>query len=353
MQVNERMRRNKKPSNREISVIDFSRRSAVAGLLAAMPLALLAKPIRPSATNSTKLISDAATSFTSISFDKSDATTFLQSLINNATHASTVAQIPAGRYLINTDTGLALPSGARVVLSDDTYLVGTPSDKSNYSLIRIFDAKNVSLKGGHIVGERNKHLGHGGEWGMGVDIRGSTNVTVTDTTASNCWGDGIYVGLGPKNHLPCRNVILESVTSINNRRQGLSIVSCIGAKVLNSTFRGTNGTPPQAGIDLEPDGNDPLSDITIRNCNMIDNTGAGIQTANHVSNVLVDNCNIRGNHGNGIMLLGKTTGVVIASTSISNARGASIYVGEKATAPVMRNNTLAPGLFARKLKIVR
>jgi len=280
-----------------------------------------------------------------------DATAVIQAIVDAAASQATVASIPAGKFLINPDIGIVLHSGSRLVLSPQTRLIARPSRSANYGIVRLYEIDNASVMGGQIIGERTNHLGKGGEWGMGIDIRGSTNITISNVTVSNCWGDGFYIGMGPKNHQPCRNITFEHVTSINNRRQGLSIVGCIGAKILNSTFNGTNGTSPQAGIDLEPNTKDPVKQILIRNCTAADNAGAGIQTHNHLSDVTIENCQISGNTQAGISLRGVTKNVTVQNNTIANSRGYGIYVGKHAKQHTIKANTINTSILGKRMKI--
>jgi len=89
-------------------------------------------------------------------------------------------------------------------------------------------------------------------------------------TAKKMWGDGFYV-------TDSEDVAFCSVAAINNRRQGLSIISVDRLLVTNSVFRDTRGTRPSAGIDMEPDKPDELvSNVRIENSKFIDNAGGGI-----------------------------------------------------------------------------
>jgi polygalacturonase len=273
---------------------------------------------------------------------KLDATAAIQAVIDESTEAGSVAAIPPGKYWVNPDKGIYLRSNTRLALDQGAQLIAQPSNNGRYGIIRIYDAKNVSLSGGTIVGERHAHLGQGGEWGMGIDIGGSSDVTVSNVIVKDCWGDGIYLGTGHSSPSPCRNIHLQNVTAIGNRRQGLSIVACIGANVLDSKFLSTAGTPPACGIDLEPNGDNPVSNVLIRHCDVEGNAGSGIQTWNHASDVTITECTIINNHTHGILLGGVTSRVEIVNNKIMNNDKYDIYVGKDASQYALTNNTLSP-----------
>ncbi|MDO4713624.1 MAG: right-handed parallel beta-helix repeat-containing protein [bacterium] len=72
------------------------------------------------------------------------------------------------------------------------------------------------------------------------------------------------------------DIILYNVTMDNNRRQGLSITDGKRMKILNSTFKNTNGHMPQAGIDIEPNPSRTITDIEIRNNTFENNASFGV-----------------------------------------------------------------------------
>lgn len=282
---------------------------------------------------------------------KHDATQAIQSYIDAAAVKRAVVNIPAGEYMVNPDVGISLHSGSRFELADGARLVAKPSHNSNYGVIRIYNVNDVVLGGGAIVGERDHHLGSGGEWGMGIDVRGSSNVVIHDISVSKCWGDGIYLGRGVKQSVPCKGIIIRNVTSVGNRRQGLSIVSCIGALVENSRFLNTSGTAPSAGIDLEPNKNDPVENIVIRNCIMQGNTGAGIQVVNNTAHVTVKNCEITANRDFGIFLGGVVKAVSITANKFTDNGIHDIYVARTVKNYELKNNIYSQTGISRVLPL--
>lgn len=122
-----------------------------------------------------------------------------------------------------------------------------------------------------------------GEWRMGLSLRGVRNVGVFGLTIRETGGDGIYLDSSeqakgvPPTRYNCEDVVIHDVLSIANYRQGLSVIGAVNLSVTNSVFADTAGTPPAAGVDLEPD--DPqqkISGVFFRNCTFRNNTGAGV-----------------------------------------------------------------------------
>lgn len=98
---------------------------------------------------------------------------------------------------------------------------------------------------------RNSSLYEKGEWRCGVNLAGSSFVTVANLTIADTGGDGIYVGaskLGTDSfETGCSNVLLQGVVTDGAYRNGLSLISGQNILVENCQFLRTGGTAPQAG----------------------------------------------------------------------------------------------------------
>jgi polygalacturonase len=211
--------------------------------------------------------------------DHKDNTATIQRAIDSISkRGGGVVFFPKGTYYIDALQSIELKDNVTLDFSNGVTLKALPNDSGNYAMINIEDVKNVTLNGNvHIEGERNEHKGTSGEWGMGISIKGSQNININDVNVSDCWGDGIYIGnsdSGETNQtISISNPVLE-----NNRRQGISVITAIGLKILNPTITNTNGTPPASGIDIEPNANsERLQNISIVNPSTANNEGNGIE----------------------------------------------------------------------------
>jgi parallel beta-helix repeat protein len=204
-------------------------------------------------------------------------------------------EVPPGVYLINPLRSVALRDGVTLALHPQAVLKAMPVAKREYyyAVVRAEGARNIRIGGGSIVGERTGHLGTGGEDGHGIAILGCTGVIIEDVYTGDCWGDGIFIashtwGTGTES----REVIIRRCRSVNNRRQGVSIVGCIGAVVEDCEFSDTNGTAPESGIDLEPAGmgqdRDIVRDVRIARCRAVRNAGAGMMLVDTVTDVILE-----------------------------------------------------------------
>ena len=236
-----------------------------------------------------------------------DDTAFIQKAID--TGASKVI-IPDGTYMINAKTALKARSNQKIQLSEKAVLKAIPNNSQYYIIFNLTDVKIVVISGGTLIGERFEHSGTTGQFGYGVAICNGTNgITISNMTIKEFWGDGIFIGSGPT---PARNVLIDNVVCDNNRRQGMSITSADNVMVNNCVFKNTNGTAPEAGIDIEPYDNKVgyVNNVIIQNSSFIDNKWAGIamfgEYGMYVSNVKVFNCVFKNNAKNLVLSLNIT-----------------------------------------------
>ncbi|WP_051189409.1 malectin domain-containing carbohydrate-binding protein [Daejeonella oryzae] len=199
-----------------------------------------------------------------------DYTIYIQQAIDKYSEIA----FPGFPILIN-DLGLKIGSNKRLTFLNGSEIRLKPSSKSTYNILDIREATNVTLIDVVVVGDKNKHLATGGEAGVGIGIRGSSNITLINPKVSNCWGDGIYMGIS--NNAGCKNVIINGGSASYNRRDGISIISVDGFK-LDNFYAGHNfGTTPECGINFEPNSKtDELKNIVFNNVTTEGNLGYGI-----------------------------------------------------------------------------
>lgn len=141
---------------------------------------------------------------------------------------------------------------------------GSGYSASSASVLTVERQQNVTIIGyrAQVIGTRPKY--NAGEYRMGLKVRSVQNLLVEGLTLRDTEGDGIYLGVVATDQ-PNRDITVRNVVCDNNRRQGLSVVSVDQLLVEGSSFLRTNGTPPQAGIDFEPNNpGDLLTNIVLR-----------------------------------------------------------------------------------------
>ena len=205
--------------------------------------------------------------------------------------------------LIRT-TGLIIPSNKNVDLSESTIKCITNS-RQNYNIFTIAEKENIILKNGTIIGDRATHTGATGEWGYGVAIKSSTNITLDNLKISECWGDGINLNNNGNDSILNKNITINNCICDSNRRQGISIENGDIINVINSQFINTGNnnlyTAPGAGCDVEPGASQNIvKNVLFDNCSFNSNYGAGlILNGTNVSLITVNNCKLINNKQNG------------------------------------------------------
>jgi parallel beta-helix repeat protein len=268
-----------------------------------------------------------------------DDTAAFQKAIDALPGSGGTVTVPAGNYMIDATRAINLRSNTRLEMDPKAQLSAMANSLPRSHVIKVWAVDNVQIVGGRIVGERAAHKGSTGEWGYGINIQAANNVTVTDTHVSDCWGDGFWIGAIGKGDraVVSTGVTLLRVTSTNNRRQGLSIGPVQGVSVVDSTFSNSNGTKPQAGIDIEPLGQGTARDITIRNCTITGNRGTGLEMHDHVVGVVVTGCTIEGNNGYGMLGVGPTQLTIANNTVTGNGLVGVVMAAQTSHAHITGN----------------
>ncbi len=278
---------------------------------------------------------------------KGNGTTDDTAAIQKALDTYDQVYIPDGKYLINVDKSLVLNNNQILTLSDNAILKAKPTSSKKYSVILISGKKNVTVNGGNIEGERYTHLGTSGEWGMGINIiNGSSNVSVSNIKISDCWGDGVYLG-GASTVV---NITIDRVVSDNNRRQGMSITNARNVVVSSSTFSRTNGTAPQAGIDIEPNPGSIAEDIVLDNVVCNDNATIGIflyGKSGTIRRITVKNSVVRNNRKAGFQFDTAKDTYVYDSISYANRYGiiCSSLTGDSVFERVSFTNNITAAVY--------
>ena len=234
-----------------------------------------------------------------------DTVAFNRALQAAASSSSTdTVFVPAGTYMIKADGGdggVQVLSKTKLKMDPDAVLQVITNAERGYNCIRTNGVTDAEISGGTICGDRTTHIGTSGEWGHGIGIYDSTDVTISNVTVKNCWGDGVYIGTANdySTTAKSRQISLSGVTTDNNRRNGLSVVAADGVTVDGCLFVNTNGTDPQAGIDIETNhwktgDMMPCENVTISHTTCSGNTNYSILFPTWCDNVTVKDSTMNG-----------------------------------------------------------
>ena len=198
-----------------------------------------------------------------------DYTTYVQNAVSQ--HSNIVFP---GFPIMVSDAGINIGSNKTISFLKGSKIVLKSSNKPAYSILQIKHASNVTLNNPVIVGDRNTHTGPKGEWGMGLNIVSCSNIVINNPNISDCYGDGIYLGEDGTNNT---NITISGAHINNVRRNGISVISVDGLKLISPHISNTNGTAPMSGIDLEPNNShEEMKNVQISDAVTENNKGEGI-----------------------------------------------------------------------------
>lgn len=237
-------------------------------------------------------------------FDATDATTAVQAAIDSGASRVVVPFVGAPWVVrpieLRSDLELVFEPGVVVLAKAGEFRGGGDS------LFRAVDRQRIRVRGhGATLRMRKRDYQEPpypkAEWRMGLSFTGCRDVLVEGLRIESSGGDGIYIGSSRTNRW-CEDVTIRNCVCHDHHRQGLSVISAVRLLVENCTFSGTSGTPPEAGIDLEPDEPDErLVDCVIRNCVVEGNRGNGLlvylkplNAASAPVSIRFENCHVRG-----------------------------------------------------------
>ena len=213
----------------------------------------------------------------SFGYNSSDATNALKSAINSS-HSTIIVDKQAGDWVVGPLHFNGINNKTIIFESGVVLRAKNTGYRSSDRLFQLINSSNVEIIGYGATLRMNRSY-HTAEQNHVLSIISSSNITVKGLTTKDGGGDGIYISRYRDGEY-CRNILIEDITSTNNRRQGMSVISVDGLVVRNSTFSNSNGHSPGAGVDFEVESiRDRLLNITMDNCVFRDNYGPGLLMA--------------------------------------------------------------------------
>ncbi|MBR4612052.1 MAG: right-handed parallel beta-helix repeat-containing protein, partial [Kiritimatiellae bacterium] len=246
----------------------------------------------------------------SFGWNATNATKCLQSAFDSGA-AKVVIDRQAGDWIIEP---VFLRSNQEVVVADGVVVRALKGayKHPNHCLFSAKGVTNVVLRGkgkALLRMERDAYTKRSeysfSEWRHTLSIMDSADIRVSDLAFSHSGGDGIYVGRGSV------DIDIRRVDCSDHYRQGISVISARNLTIADSRFTATKGTPPQCGIDFEPNfASEELVNCLVENCYFDGNASSGIllqlmvfkDTTKPVS-ITIRNCRARGNNSNGIVMM--------------------------------------------------
>jgi hypothetical protein len=230
---------------------------------------------------------------------------------------------------------LDIPSSITVEFEPGATIELLAHSHTIYQMMRIWDRDNVTIVSPVLNGRKDLNSAVTGEFGMGVDVRGGSNIKIMYPITNNMWGDGCYLERSVTS-VPV-NVLFESPRADGCRRQGMSVCAADGLTVNNPVWSNIAGTAPQCGLDIEPNSNAAeLKGIRINNPMTKNCLGPGIAVimplfagaVPKVVDILIEN------HVDD----GSNTG---CNVSFTNTVAGTLSGSIRTVNPIYKNNTFA------------
>ena len=136
------------------------------------------------------------------------------------------------------------------------------------------------------------------EWRHLLAFYDCSDIAVSNMVLSASGGDGVYIAR-------CRNMRLENLLCADHDRQGVSVIGAENLLIRRCRFCCTSGTPPQCGIDFEPNSKNASESFVsnvIEQCEFDGNAAAGVwmhipnlTSARKPVSLTFRDCRMRGN----------------------------------------------------------
>ena len=195
-----------------------------------------------------------------------------------------------------------------IIVKDDTILEGNQCtlkvinyNNLGYNAICCYDVSNVSIRNFNVIGDRTKETESSkNEYGYGIGIHGSSNITISNCYTCNCMGDGIYIASKNNNtgdEFNSKHIIIQNCKSEKNYRNALSLICCEDVKIYNSEFINKDY---YTTIDLEPNHNyESIKNVVFDSCIILNETKTPSFTLDDtvdssIVEVKIKNCTITG-----------------------------------------------------------
>lgn len=159
--------------------------------------------------------------------------------------------------ITGVDLCLRITAGKTFIMGGSTVISSTTSTETRAAVIGVWrDDDNVTIIGGHLVGDRSTYAGATSESRHGLWVGEADNLNVYGTKVTDCHGDGYYISGWPNNPTvaPSTRIYLHNVVAENNYRNNMSLTFVDGFDI-SATLKNANGTSPEAGLDIEPNAN--------------------------------------------------------------------------------------------------
>lgn len=255
-----------------------------------------------------------------------DDTAAAQSALTAA--AGRILHLPAGStFLVDTlniSTGTRITGGGTLKFKPST---------TAFALLAATDVSDITIDGitldGNLTGNTFSEFRHAVQI-----VGGSNNITIRGCTFRDLIGDGVYIYRGASGNIPQGvNITGNHFTGANANRNGVSLISGKGIRIVGNHFDRMSRDDMPGAIDIEPNNAaDEVRNVVIANNTIVGGTATpGQQKAVAVNNghgspctnIAVADNTIRGAFRYGIAVFGNDVNQALTAVSV---RGNAINV---------------------------
>ncbi len=182
-----------------------------------------------------------------------DVSATLGAYLDSLPPGATFASPPSACYLVNE--GLKIIQPLTIMggtFRNDSTTRSTTGYGGLKPVIKVYDTTHVTLaglliEGANLTGTYHAHL----DTGAGVKIISSSDVTLTDITTQNTFGDGLELVGDLTNHIgtPVSGLVVNGFSSTNAGRQGVTLADVFEATLTNVHIV----SPADGAFDFESD----------------------------------------------------------------------------------------------------
>lgn len=176
-----------------------------------------------------------------------------------------IVKLPKGEYLISSEGATGYDTGNGIFIPNNFILDLTeaklyiePGSNNVHKLIRIDEVENVTIIGGHLIGNKDKYDAENNTKPSecAIEINCSRNITIDGVKMENFRGSAMWIGYGfiaPNEKRLNKNIKIVNCEIFHSSMQGISIIHASNVEIANNKIYDIGGMAPSCGIDIEPE----------------------------------------------------------------------------------------------------
>jgi Right handed beta helix region len=196
---------------------------------------------------------------------KGDGVTDDTAALQNAANSNQVLWFPKTSAFYKTTSVITLKNS---VFSNGAEIRILQDATSNKSIFRVVQNAAPLTIDGFVLNGLYTTGSNANEYSMGIELRSSVDVTISNNTIENNFGDNIYLGYGGTGNAPCQNITITNNTLSNPYRNNITMIHTDGILAKNNTLTKTFDYVHSIDLEPNPDGISNNKNVTIDSNNI-------------------------------------------------------------------------------------